>query len=208
MKGEDVVMDRVTTAPTSLRVVVVEDDPTVRLFLKETLENQYGHKVVGEVDNGTDMVRTVLETEPDVVIFDIHLPRMNGLDALRQIYQEKIVAAVAITGDRDQHLVRRALEEHVLAYLVKPVEAHQLGPALLIAWARFEELKNLSDENQSLRQNLQNRKTIERAKGVLMKRHRWSEAEAFRRLQRGAMNRRTTMVDLAQSVLNGVEIEI
>ncbi len=201
-------MDRVTTAPTSLRVVVVEDDPTVRLFLKETLENQYGHKVVGEVDNGTDMVRTVLETEPDVVIFDIHLPRMNGLDALRQIYQEKIVAAVAITGDRDQHLVRRALEEHVLAYLVKPVEAHQLGPALLIAWARFEELKNLSDENQSLRQNLQNRKTIERAKGVLMKRHRWSEAEAFRRLQRGAMNRRTTMVDLAQSVLNGVEIEI
>lgn len=201
-------MERDTEAPTSLRVVVVEDDPTVRLFLKETLENQYGHQVVGEVDNGTDMVRVVLETEPDVVVFDIHLPRMNGLDALRQIYQEKIVAAVAITGDRDQHLVRRALEEHVLAYLVKPVEAHQLGPALLIAWGRFEELKNLSDENHSLRQNLQNRKTIERAKGVLMKRHRWSEAEAFRRLQRGAMNRRTTMVELAQSVLNGVELEL
>jgi two-component system, response regulator PdtaR len=201
-------MDRDTAAPTSLRVVVVEDDPTVRLFLKETLENQYGHQVVGEVDNGTDMVRTVLEKEPDVVVFDIHLPRLNGLDALRQIYQEKIVAAVAITGDRDQHLVRRALEEHVLAYLVKPVEAHQLGPALLIAWGRFGELKNLSDENHNLRQNLQNRKTIERAKGVLMKRHRWSEAEAFRRLQRGAMNRRTTMVDLAQSVLNGVEIEL
>src|SRR5207244_1143170 len=169
--------DRDTAAPTSLRVVVVEDDPTVRLFLKETLENQYGHQVVGEVDNGTDMVRTVLETEPDVVVFDIHLPRMSGLDALRQIYQEKVVAAVAITADRDQELVRRALEEHVLAYLVKPIEAHQLGPALLIARAQFAELRDLSEQNASLRQTLQNRKIIERAKGVLMKRNRWTEAE-------------------------------
>ncbi len=77
-----------------------------------------------------------------------------------------------------------------------------------MAWARFEELRQLADENASLRQTLQNRKTIERAKGVLMKRHRWSEAEAFRRLQRGAMNRRTTMVELAQAVLNGVEVEL
>lgn len=200
-------MDRAAPNFAALKLVVVEDDATVRLFLKETLE-KLGHQVVGEADNGTDMVRTVLELEPDVVIFDIHLPRMNGLDALRQIYQERIVAAVAITADRDQHLVRRALEEHVLAYLVKPVEAHQLGPALLIASARFEELRHLADENNTLKQNLQNRKTIERAKGVLMKRHRWSEQEAFRRLQRGAMNRRTSMVELAQSVLNGVEMDL
>src|SRR5438876_9174244 len=126
-------MERESSGTQGLRVVVVEDDPTVRLFVKESLEKQHGHQVVGEAGTGTDMVRTVLELEPDVVIFDIHLPRMNGLDALRQIYQERIVAAVAITADRDQHLVRRALEEHVLAYLVKPVEAHQLGPALLIA---------------------------------------------------------------------------
>jgi response regulator NasT len=189
-------------------VVVVEDDPTVRLFLKDALENQLGHQVVGEAETGTDMVRTVLALEPDVVVFDIHLPRMNGLDALRQIYQEKIVAAVAITADRDQHLVQRALEEHVLAFLVKPIESHQLGAALLVAWARFDELRGLTEENASLRQTLQNRKTIERAKGVLMKRHRWSEAEAFRRLQRAAMNKRTTMVELAQSVLNGVEVEL
>jgi len=118
------------------------------------------------------------------------------------------VAAVAITGDRDQELVLRALEEHVLASLVKPVEAHQLGAALLVARARFEELQSLADENASLKQTLNNRKTIERAKGVLMKRHRWSEAEAFRRLQRAAMNQRTTMVALAQSVLNGVEVQL
>ena len=198
-----------TSAPVlpKLKVVVVEDDPTVREFVKETVVS-LGHQVVGEAANGTDMVRTVLELEPDVVVFDIHLPRMNGLDALRQIYQERIVAAVAITADRDQDLVRRALEEHVLAYLVKPIEAHQLGPALLVAWARFNELRDLSDSNANLRQTLENRKLIERAKGVLMKRHRWTEDQAFRRLQKGAMNRRTTMAELAQSVLNGVEIDL
>jgi len=132
-----------------LKLVVVEDDATVRLFLKDTLE-KLGHHVVGEAATGTDMVRTVLELEPDVVVFDIHLPRLNGLDALRQIYQERVVAAVAITADRDQELVRRALEEHVLAYLVKPVEAHQLGPALMIARAQFNDLRELSEENASL----------------------------------------------------------
>jgi response regulator NasT len=201
-------MDTAPVSMPSLKVVVVEDDATVRVFLKDALEKQFGHQVIGEAATGTDMVRTVLDLEPDVVVFDIHLPRLNGLDALRQIYQEKVIAAVAITADRDQELVRRALEEHVLAYLVKPVEAHQLGPALLIARAQFAELRELSEENASLRQTLQNRKIIERAKGVLMKRNRWTEAEAFRRLQRGAMNRRTSMIELAQDVLNGVEVNL
>jgi response regulator NasT len=200
-------MDRAAALP-RLRIVVVEDDPTMRQFLQEALEKQLGHQVVGEAATGTDMVRTVLALEPDVVVFDIHLPHLDGLDALAQIYQSRIVAAVAITADRDTDLVRRALEEHVLAYLVKPVEAHQLGPALQVAWARFEELSSLTAENATLRQTLNNRKTIERAKGVLMKRHRWSEADAFRRLQRGAMNRRMAMVDLAQAILNGENIEL
>jgi response regulator NasT len=201
-------MTQATPGLPALRVVLVEDDPTVRLFLKETLEKHLGHQVIGEASTGTDMVRTVLELEPDVVVFDIHLPRLNGLDALQQIYQERVVAAVAITADRDQDLVRRAMEEHVMAYLLKPVEAHHLGPALRIACAAFEELRGLTEENASLRQTLQNRKIIERAKGVLMKRHRWTEAEAFRRLQRAAMNRRTTMVELAQSVLNGIQVDL
>jgi two-component system, response regulator PdtaR len=206
--AEEEVMQPATLSLQSLKVVVVEDDPVIRLFLKDTLENQLGHQVIGEAATGTDMVRSVLDLEPDVVVFDIHLPRLNGLDALRQIYQEKVVAAVAITADRDQELVRRALEEHVLAYLVKPVEAHQLGPALLVARAQFAELRELSEQNATLRQTLQNRKIIERAKGVLMKRNRWTEAEAFRRLQRGAMNRRTSMIELAQDVLNGVEVNL
>jgi response regulator NasT len=191
-----------------LKVVTAEDDFNTRLFLRETLENDLGHQVVGEATTGTDMVRTVLAEQPDVVVFDIHLPHLDGLAALRQIYQTRVVAAVAITADRDQALVKRAMDEHVLAYLLKPVEAHQLGPAVQVAWARFGELSTLMEENASLRQSLQSRKIIERAKGVLMKRHRWSEADAFRRLQRGAMNRRVPMVDLAQAILNGDEIDL
>jgi response regulator NasT len=191
-----------------LRIVTAEDDFNSRLFLRETLVNDLAHQVVGEAVTGTDMVRVVLAEQPDVVVFDIHLPHLDGLAALRQIYQTRVVAAVAITADRDQALVKRAMDEHVLAYLLKPVEAHQLGPAVQVAWARFGELSTLMEENASLRQSLQSRKIIERAKGVLMKRHRWSEADAFRRLQRGAMNRRVPMVDLAQSILNGQEMDL
>jgi AmiR/NasT family two-component response regulator len=187
---------------------VVDDDPAIRTFLREAIEDQFGHRVIAEAADGAEMVRAVLGNEPDLVVFDIHLPGVNGLDALQQIYQHKVVAAVVVTADRDEGLLRRALEEHVLAYLIKPVEAHQIGPALMVAWARFSELQELSDENASLRQSLQNRKTIERAKGALMKRFRWTEAEAFRRLQRNAMNRRIPMVDLAQQILNGVEMEL
>ena len=190
-----------------LKVVLIEDDQTIREFLHAALKD-LGHEVIGEAANGTDMVDRVLELEPDVVVFDIHLPNQDGLTALREIYQKRIVAAVAITADRDQALIRRALEEHVLAYLVKPVEPYQLGAALQVAWARFQELSGLETENASLRQTLQNRKIIERAKGVLMKKHQWSEAEAFRRLQRGAMNRRVAMIDLAQAVLAGKDLDL
>ncbi len=201
-------MDRTPPVLPSLKIVLVEDDPIVRVFLKEALQTQLGHQVIGEAVTGVDMVRSVLTLVPDVVVFDIHLPGMNGLEALRQIYKERVVAAVAITADRDQGLVRRALEEHVLAFLVKPVEAHQIGPALQVASAQFQELQELSQENASLKQSLENRKLIERAKGALMKRYRWNEAEAFRRLQRAAMNLRVAMVDLARDVLNGVEVQL
>lgn len=195
------------TALEPLRLVVVEDDAATRSFICTTLK-KLGHEIVGEAATGTDMVRSVLSLEPDVVLFDIHLPHQDGLASLTQIYQERIVAAVAITADRDKDLIRRAMDEHVLAFLVKPVDVHQIGPAIQIAWARFQELRGLSSENASLKQTIQNRKVIERAKGILMKRHHWSEAEAFRRIQRGAMNRRMPMVDLAQAVLAGDSVDL
>jgi len=195
-------------ATTTLRLVTIADDPSLRQFLRENLEEQGGHQVVGEGATGVDMIRIVMALEPDVVLFDTSLPCCNGLEALRQIYKERPVAAVALTTERDQDLVRRSLTEYYLAYLVKPVEPHQLEPAVLVARSRFDLFAQLTAENASLRQTLQNRKVIERAKGVLMKRHSWTEADAFRRLQRAAMNRRTTMVRLAQEVLDGGLVEL
>jgi response regulator NasT len=201
-------MASAVTEVSTLKVVIVEDDSRLRQFLKNHLENELGHEVVGEAVNGTDMVRTVLAVEPDVILFDVNLPRFNGLDALKQIYQEMVIAAVVIINERERNQVRAVLRDYVLSYLVKPVEAQQIEPAVLVACARCEEFRLLKHENEVLRQNLQNRKVIERAKGVLMKRHRWTEAEGYRRLQRGAMNSRISMVQMAQAVLNGVEVEL
>jgi len=201
-------MQTAALATGRLRVVVVEDDEANRLALKQTLADIFHHDVIGEATTGPQMIETVLELKPDIVIFDIHLPGLDGLTALGRINEQQPVAAVAITGDRDLALVNRASEEHVLGFLVKPFDPYQLGPALQLAWARFGEIRGLESENEKLQQSLENRKLIERAKGVLMKRHRWSEAEAFRRLQRAAMNRRTTMADLARKVIDGVEIEM
>ncbi len=201
-------MVSVSAATFPLKCVVVADDPILRHRLRETLERRCGYHVTGETSTAADMVRTVLSSEPDVVVFDVRLRDGSGLEALRQIYQERPFAAVAVIEERDQEAVRRVLGEYHLGYLLKPVEAHQLEPAVLVAWARFSVCQELQTENASLKQTLQNRKLIERAKGVLMKRFHWSEDMAFRRLQRGAMNRRTTMVCLAQAVLNGVEVEL
>jgi len=196
------------TATGRLRVVVVEDDDAIRLALKQSLTDSLNHEVVGEASNGPQMIEVVQKTNPDLVLFDIHLPGLDGLTALKQINEQHPVAAVAITADRDLALVRRASEEQVLGFLVKPFEHHQLGPALELARARFEEIQELCRENVKLQQTLENRKLVERAKGVLMKRHRWGEAEAFRRLQRAAMNRRTTMAELARKIIDGIEIEL
>jgi response regulator NasT len=200
-------MAQAVAALTTLRVVVAEDDCELRETIREALGDR-GHRVVGEAGKGADMVRIVLAEEPDVVVFDVHLPGFNGLEALRQIYEEQPVAAVALTEQRDQPIIRTVLEDFDLTYLVKPVQAHQLEPAVLVAYARFDKDRQLISENATLRRNLENRKIIERAKGVLMRRYRWSEAEGYRRLQRGAMNNRTTMVELAQAVLNGVEVNL
>jgi response regulator NasT len=196
------------TTTSRLRVVIVEDDDAIRLALKQSMTDMLHYEVVGEASSGPQMIETVMRLNPDLVLFDIHLPGMDGLTALKQINEQQPVAAVAITADRDVGLVRRASEEQVLGFLVKPFEHHQLAPALELARARFEEIQDLCRENVKLQQTLENRKLVERAKGVLMKRHRWGEAEAFRRLQRAAMNRRTTMAELARKVIDGIEIEL
>jgi len=189
------------------KIVLAAHDPGFRQFLTENLE-ACGCQIVGECDSGADMIRTVTALTPNIVVFDVGLPGCNGLEALAQIYRDHPVAAIALTAERDHELVRKCLEDFYLVYLLKPVEPHQLMPAVEVAWSRYDVFRQLAAENAELRQTIQNRKTIERAKGVLMQRNRWSEADAFRRLQRCAMNRRTTMVNLAEAVLNGKHVDL
>jgi two-component system, response regulator PdtaR len=201
------VLDKTAGLP-RLRVVVVEDDTAVREFLADTIRDRCGHNIVATAATGPDMVREVLRQQADLVVFDIHLPGMDGLTALHAATQEHPIAAVAVTGDRNLALVRRALEDNILAYLLKPVDANQVAVAIQVAWARFNEFCQLRSENQSLQQTLKDRKTIERAKGVLMKKYRWSEATAFRSLQRTAMSQRRSMAQLAQEILDGKDVSL
>jgi two-component system, response regulator PdtaR len=184
-----------------LKVVVVEDDEETRSFLTEIIVKHCKHEVIAAAANGLEMVREVLIKHPDLVVFDIHLPGMDGLTALHEISKELAIPAVAITGDQDFQLIKRALEDNILAYLLKPVDTQQLAAAIQVAWARFNEFCSLKTENQSLQQNLQDRKIIEKAKGVLMQKNKWTENQAFRALQRSAMDRRLTMVAIAQDIL-------
>lgn len=199
-----------TAPPTNepMRVVLIDGDETLRLGLAQTLEQNFGYRIVGQGVTGLEMVELVQKHDPDIVVFDIQLSQLNGLDALRRLIQEKPVAAVAMTAEHNMEQLKRACQESVFAYLIKPVSAAVLGPMLEVAKARFEEIKQLRADNTKLEKTIENRKLIERAKGVLMRRHHWTEADAFRRLQRAAMNRRTTMADLARQILDGKEVDL
>lgn len=195
-----------TLAQATLKIVVAGRDEESRRFLHSTLQDQFGYQVLEEASTGTALERATLAHEPDVIVFDMNLPGINGLEALSHIYQEHPVAAVVLAEYRDQMAIQNVLSQYYMTYLLKPVEAHHLEPAIRVAWTRFKEYRELSDSNTLLRRNLQNRKTVERAKGVLMKRFRLTEEDAYRRLQRAAMNRRMPLSDLAQAVLNGTEM--
>ena len=193
-----------------LHLVIVEPDPNLRMWIKDVLVNHGGHQVLATASTGTDLVRVVLGLRPDVLVCGLRLPGLGGLEAVRQVAREWPTAVVMLTSslDPDQEEARGALGEWVHAHLVKPVAAHQLEPAVRAAWAFFRRTRQLLDENASLRQTLNNRKIIERAKGVLMKRHHWSEPVAYRHLQRAAMNDRTTIVHVAQDILNGGDLTL
>jgi response regulator NasT len=198
-------MNTDTLAPPTFKIVVAVPDQMARVSLCQALEDQFGYQVLEQVRTGTALQRAVLEMEPDVVVFDIRLPGINGLEVLRQIYQVQPIPAVALCEATDRDTVQSMLLGYSLGYVLKPFESQHLDSAIRTVRARWEVVKELSQSNAALRQELHNRKLIERAKGVLMKRYRWSENEAYQRLQRSAMNRRISMRQLAESILNGSE---
>ncbi len=186
-----------------LRVLVVEDEALIRLDLIEMLREE-GYVVAGEAGDGEQAVKLARELTPDVVIMDVKMPKVDGIAAAGEIVGERIAPVVMLTAFSQRELIVQARNAGAMAYLVKPFARHELVPAIELAVSRFAERKALEDEVATLTDRLETRKLVDRAKGLLMSRQSMSEPDAFRWIQRTAMDRRTTMKAVAEAVVDGL----
>jgi response regulator NasT len=186
----------------TIRVVIAEDEAIIRLDLRETLEEE-GYQVVGETGRGDQAVELVRSLQPDLAILDIKMPHMDGLEAARIISEERICGVLMLTAFSQREVVEDARDAGALAYLVKPYQKSDLIPAIEVAIGRFRELQQLSGEVDALGEQLEARKIIDRAKGVLIDECGLKESEAFTFIQRTAMSERSRMREVAERVLDG-----
>ncbi len=187
-------------APTGLRIVVAEDEALIRLDLAEMLA-ELGYEVVGQASDGEQAVALVKEHRPDVVIMDVKMPVLDGISAAEAIGKDRIAPVIMLTAFSQKELVERARDAGVMAYIVKPFTQADLAPAVDIATSRWAELKALEGEIADLGERLETRKAVDRAKGILMQRLKLSEADAFRWIQKTAMDRRLGMREVAEAVI-------
>jgi two-component system, response regulator PdtaR len=185
-----------------LRVVIAEDEALIRLDLKEMLEEE-GYSVVAEVGDGESAVERVTTLRPDLVILDIKMPVLDGISAAERIAAERVAPIVILTAFSQRELVERARDAGAMAYLVKPFTKVDLVPAVEMAVSRFAEIRALDGEIDTLRERLEVRKLLDRAKGLLQSEHGLSEPEAFRWIQKTSMDRRLTMRRVAEAVIEG-----
>lgn len=183
-----------------LRIAVADDEAELRAFLESTL-SEMGHAVVAVAENGAQLVRECKSLKPDLAITDIMMPDMDGLDAAKQIYEDRPIPIILVSGYHDPEFIARASQRHILGYLVKPLKPADLLPAISVAMRRFEEFSSLKKEASDLRQALEDRKTIERAKGLIMKQSGLDEPAAFQRLQKLARSNQKKLVEVAAMII-------
>jgi response regulator NasT len=188
----------------SLKIAVADDELDMRDYFQKILP-LLGHAVVATAKDGRELVQKCRETRPDLVITDIKMPDMDGIDAANQIYRDCAVPVILVSAYHDPEFIRRAEADHILAYLVKPIKQADLEPAIAIAMRRFEQFQALRQESANLKQALEDRKVIERAKGILMKKAGLDEHDAFRRLQKLASDKNRKLVEIAQMILTAEE---
>lgn len=184
----------------SLRVLIADDEALRLLSLRQQLEGM-GHQVVGEATTGDEAVALARELKPDLLIMDIRMPGLDGIDAAKQITAERPVPIVLVTAYSEQSLAERAADAGIFAYLMKPVSEADLLPAIILATSRFEEFRELRKDIEDLREALEARKLIEQAKGILMNRRNLTEQEAFRRMQIQSQNENRKLVDIARAII-------
>ena len=187
-------------AQPKLRIVIADDEPIIRLDLKNMLA-ALGYDVVAEAGDGAKAVEAARNLSPDLVILDIKMPNMDGIDAAKIISEEKIAPILFLTAYSDVDLVHRAKEAGVYSYLVKPFKEADLLPAIEIAMSRWEELQELDKHAKDLEDKLETRKAVDRAKGILMDQYGLKEQEAFRRIQVQSMNTRKSMREIAEAII-------
>jgi two-component system, response regulator PdtaR len=196
---KDTAVDQAEPA-SGLRVLVVEDEALIRLDLTEMLTEE-GYVVAGEAGDGEQAVELARELRPDLVIMDVKMPKVDGIAAAASIVEERIAPVVMLTAFSQRELIEQARDAGAMAYLVKPFARHELVPAIELAVSRFAEKRALEDEVATLNERLETRKIVDRAKGLLMTKQNMSEPEAFRWIQRTAMDRRTTMKAVAEAIV-------
>jgi response regulator NasT len=188
----------------SLRVVVAEDEALIRLDLVEML-TEAGYEVVGQAGDGEAAISITEKEKPDLVVMDVKMPKLDGISAAERIANQRIAPVVILTAFSQRDLVERARDAGAMAYLTKPFTIDDLMPAIELAVSRFQEIKQLDAEVTDLQEQLKARKLIEKAKGILMKNLKISEPEAFKWMQKTAMDKRRSMTDVAQLVMDEFE---
>lgn len=192
--------EQVTGAGAARRVLVAEDDSLIRMDLTEMLTEE-GYEVVGEAPNGQVAVDLTEELRPDLVIMDVKMPVRDGIDAATEIASKKLAPVVMLTAFSQRDFIEKARDAGAMAYLVKPFTKADLVPAIEVAVSRYTEVAALEKEVETMADRLETRKLVERAKGLLMEKQSLTEPEAFKWIQRAAMDRRTTMKAVAAVVV-------
>ncbi len=183
-----------------LRIVIADDEAIIRLDLRKMLED-IGYDVVGEAADGVQAVEVTKAYRPDVVILDIKMPEMDGIDAAKIITEQKIAPVLLLTAYSQIDLVNRAKDAGVFSYLVKPFKATDLMPQIEVTVARWESIQKIEEEAKSLEDKLETRRAVDRAKGILMDQYGLKEQEAFRRIQVQSMNTRKSMREIADAII-------
>ena len=189
-------------AKTPTRVVIAEDEAIIRMDLREILEEEE-YEVVGECGRGDEAVALVRELRPDVAVFDVKMPGLDGISAARELVGDRVCPVLLLTAFSQRELIEEARDAGVMAYLVKPFQREDLVPAIEVARGRFAELKALAASTESLEEQLAVRRLVDRARGRLIDEHAMSEGAAFDFLQRTAMNQRISLRAVAEAVISG-----